>query len=112
MNMTGSFVGTVKTIFLNGETKIDIAQTNGEYQVSIVLPKPMDGVKVNFERIYEENNSLTGTGELSVMPGREIETKITFEESGRIKAYMIVPMLGKIVLKKVHRADKNLIYNS
>lgn len=105
MDMTGSFIGTVKTIFLNGEVEIDIGQKDDEYDVDIRYPAPMQKMKMNFSSITADENSLVGIGELSVMPGKTAQTKITFEETGRIKAYTIVPMLGKVVLKKVHRVE-------
>lgn len=101
----GKWKGEISTIVLKGTVFFNIAHDGKEYRVDIHLPEPMDKVKIVFDEIHEENNSLVGTGSISVMKNKTVETKITFEENGRVKSFMKIPMLGKVVMKNIEKID-------
>ncbi|MCM1544070.1 MAG: hypothetical protein NC110_02120 [Ruminococcus sp.] len=103
MEFAGKYVGTVSTIFLKGEVNFTILQFGEQFSLELKLPKPMDKVGVHINEIHRENNSLCGTGTLSIMPKSVVESKITFEESGKIKAFMKIPKLGKVVMKGIKK---------
>ncbi len=103
----GKWKGEISTVVLKGTVFFDIDCNNGVYSVDIRLPSPMNGVKIIFDEIHEEGNSLVGTGSISVMKNKTVETKITFEEDGRVKAFMKIPMLGKVVMKNIVKEPLN-----
>lgn len=97
----GNYVGEISTIFLKGEVTFIITNNGEKYNIDTKLPSPMDKVKVVFSNIRQEDNSLLGIAKLSIMPKSEIESKITFEPEGKIKASMKVPKLGKVIIKRI-----------
>lgn len=99
----GKWKGEISTIVLKGTVFFEIAHDGKNYLVDIRLPEPMNKVKIAFDEIHEDGNSLVGTGSISVMKNKTVETKITFEENGRVKSFMKIPMLGKVVMKNVER---------
>ncbi|MCM1364988.1 MAG: hypothetical protein NC122_06205 [Faecalibacterium sp.] len=102
---TGLYEGEISTIFLKGTVHFEISKQDEEFNVDIKLPKPMEKVKIKVNKIWQEENSLCGTGSISIMPKAVVESKITFAESGRIKAFMKVPKLGKVVVKGIHLSN-------
>lgn len=105
MIMSGNYIGEVSTIFLKGEVRFSILNRDGAFDIDMKLPKPMEKVKISFDEIDQYDNSLCGKGRISIMPKAEIESKITFEQDGRIKAFMKIPKLGKVVMKGIHKVD-------
>lgn len=105
MNFSGKYIGTVSTIVLKGEVNFTIMENGDEYDISMTLPKPMEKVKVRFDEIHRDGNSLIGKGSISIMPKGEVDSKITFEEDGKIKAFMKIPKLGKVVMKGITKVD-------
>lgn len=99
----GKWKGEISTIVLKGTVFFEIAHDGKNYLVDIRLPEPMNKVKIAYDEIHEDGNSLVGTGSISVMKNKTVETKITFEENGRVKSFMKIPMLGKVVMKNVER---------
>ncbi len=101
----GSWAGKISVRLARGEVKFTIAEDeNGNYKIDTVLPGALKSAKINFIEINEapDGKSLTGTGMISVLPGRKLEGTFTFEEdtfTGEIKA----PVVGKIRITDGHR---------
>ncbi|MGN0467702.1 MAG: hypothetical protein ACI4GY_03130 [Acutalibacteraceae bacterium] len=101
----GSWAGKINVRIARGEVKFTISEDeNGGYKIETVLPGALKTAKINFIEIKEEpdGKSLSGTGTISVLPGRKLDGIFTFEEDtfvGEIKA----PVVGKIRITDGHR---------
>ena len=101
----GSWAGKINVRLARGEVKFNISEgENGDYKIDVALPGALRTAKIKFMDIKEEpdGKTLSGSGTISVLPGRKLEGAFTFEEDtfvGEIKA----PVVGKIRITEGHR---------
>lgn len=74
----GKWSMNVNTFFFKGDLVFEIKDNNGEYDFSFTPPEKFKNVSVKYYDIHEEGNSLCGKGETSLLPGKVIEVKATF----------------------------------
>ena len=101
----GSWAGKINVRLAKGEVKFKISEgADGEYKIDVTLPGALKTAKINFFDLVEEadGKTISGKGNISVLPGRKLEGAFTFEENtfvGEIKA----PVVGKIKITDGHR---------
>lgn len=101
----GSWAGKINLRIARGEVKFNISEdANGDYKIDVSLPGALKTAKINFLDLKEEEDgkTISGSGTISVLPGRKLEGAFTFEEDtfvGEIKA----PVVGKIRITEGHR---------
>jgi len=94
----GKWAGRVDTIFFKGDVAIIIEDNNGEYKFDIELDADFDIPDFKFYDIVEEGDTLTGKGEVSLLPGKVIDASMTFE-GDTMSGFLKIPYVGKIKIK-------------
>lgn len=92
----GTWQCRVDTMFFKGDVKFKITDNNGQYGLEIIMDGPVP--KFEIKNIREEGNTLRATGTVEMLPGKEIESELTFN-GDTCEGALKVPMLGKIKLK-------------
>ncbi|MDR1629472.1 MAG: hypothetical protein LBS36_04570 [Oscillospiraceae bacterium] len=94
----GKWAGRVDTIFFKGDVTIVIKDVDGQYDFDIELNANMDIPEFKFYDIVEEGNTLSGKGEVSLLPGKVIDANLTFE-GDTMQGFLKIPYVGKIKIK-------------
>lgn len=94
----GRWAGHVDTIFFKGDVVIIISDKDGEYNFDLELNADMDIPDFRFYDIVEDGNTLSGKGEVSLLPGKVIEAQLTFE-GDTMAGFLKIPYVGKIKIK-------------
>ena len=94
----GKWAYSIDTIYLKGDVVLDITQENGEYSFGIQIESDSDVPEFRFYDIVEEGNTLTGKGEVSLLPGKTLGVSLTFE-GDEMTGFLKVPFIGKIKIK-------------
>ena len=92
----GTWACRVDTMFFKGDVQFKITDNNGKYGLEIIMDGPVP--KFEIKSIKEEGNTLHAVGTVELLPGKEIESVLTFN-GDTFEGAMKVPMLGKIKLK-------------
>ena len=101
----GSWAGKISLRLARGEVKFTIGEDeNGDYKIDVELPGALKTAKLKFMDLKEEadGKTLSGTGTISVLPGRKLQGAFTFEGDtfiGEIHG----PVVGKIKITDGHR---------
>ena len=70
----------------------------GEYEFIFHLPDRFKGAQIRTFDIVEDGNTLRGKGEVSLFPGKFIETEVTFD-GDKMTGKITVPFLGNSTFK-------------
>ena len=101
----GKWVYKVSTVFISGEVVLGISDDNGEYKIEVLsIETESDIPEFRFYDIVEDGNTLTGKGEVSMLPGSTLDLSITFE-GDTMNGFLKVPYVGKIKIKDAKRVD-------
>lgn len=93
----GTWQCSVDTMFFKGDATIRIFDNNGEYGLDLSIPD-VDIPEIEVKEVVEEGNSLTATARISLLPGKDVQVYVEFEET-TFDGYIKVPFIGKIKLK-------------
>lgn len=101
----GTWTGKVHTMFFSGSVTFTIGEKNGAYDFSMNLPEGATKLpEFSFREIKEEGDSLLAVAEVSLLPGKTIDIKLTFT-GDQMNGYLKIPFLGKIDLKNFSRVQ-------
>ncbi len=99
----GKWQATVNAILFKGTVTVTISDNNGEYGIDFELPEKFKNVEVRTYDIKENGNTLSGKGEITMLPGKELEAIVTFE-GDTMTGVLNIPFLKRsIELKNGHR---------
>ncbi len=99
----GKWQATVNALLFKGTVGVTISDNNGEYVIDFELPDKFKDVKVKTYDIKEEGNTLSGKGEITMLPGKELEAIVTFDGDTMTGVLNIPFMKKSIELKNGHR---------
>ncbi|HOA34164.1 MAG: hypothetical protein GXY95_05085 [Clostridiales bacterium] len=94
----GKWKARVDHMFFKGDVILEIKDNNGEYDFDIDLNADMELPDFRFYDIVEDGNTLKGKGEVSLLPGKEIEAFLEFD-GDKMSGYLKAPLVGKIKIK-------------
>lgn len=90
----GTWAGKTTARMIRGEVRFTIEDNNGEYKIDVQLPGNLKNTTFKFNEIIElDDKTLTGKGEISLVPGRELEGTFVFDGdkmSGEIRKIPVV----------------------
>ena len=100
----GTWVTTIKSIVFTGEITVVISDKEGKYDIEFRLPeKYAKKMKIRTYDIVEDGNTLSGKGEVNLLPGKEIGASVTFN-GDTFEGFLDIPFLKKqIPLKNGHK---------
>lgn len=98
----GKWLCKVNSMFYRGEVTINIADNNGEYDITLEIDADFDMPDYKIYDVVNEGNTVTAKAEVSLLPGKIVDVSITIENdvlSGVLK----VPFMGKIKVTDGHK---------
>lgn len=98
----GRWICHVDTMFFRGDAKLHLFDKNGEYGFELELPD-MDIPEIEVSDVKEDGNTLTAIARVDLLPGKDIEVTLTFEDNDTMTGLLKVPFIGKIKLKDGRR---------
>ena len=99
----GTWVTSVNMMIFKGDITVVIAEKDGKYDIDFQLPDKLKDVKIRTYDIVEEGNTLRGKGEITMMPGKELEAEVTFN-SDTFTGVLRIPFLKRTIeLKNGHK---------
>ena len=97
----GKWACNVNTMFFSGEVKLKVVDNNGEYGFELDLPG-VDVPDIEIKKVEEDDDTINATVATSLLPGKDIELSITFDDD-TFDGFIKIPFLGKVKLKDGHK---------
>jgi len=97
----GKWACNVNTMFFSGEVKLEVVDNNGEYGFELDLPD-VDVPDIEIKKVEEDDDTINATVATSLLPGKDIELSITFDDD-TFDGFIKIPFLGKVKLKDGRR---------
>ncbi|MBE6812432.1 MAG: hypothetical protein IKJ63_09750 [Clostridia bacterium] len=98
----GKWLCKVNSMFYRGEVTLNIADNNGEYDITLEIDADFDMPDYKIYDVTTEGNTVTAKAEVSLLPGKVVDVSFTIENdvlSGVLK----VPFMGKIKVTDGHK---------
>ena len=91
----GKWIISVNTLFFKGDIVFEIKDKNGEYDIDFTPPEKFKNVSFRYYDLHEEENALCGKGEVSLLPGKVIEARATFNGDRMTSSVKLPVFSGK-----------------
>ena len=99
----GTWVTSVNMMIFKGDITVVIADKDGQYDIDFQLPDKLKDVKIRTYDIVENGNTLKGKGEITMLPGKELEAEVTFN-GDTFEGVLRIPFMKRTIeLKNGHR---------
>ena len=99
----GTWVTSVNMLVYKGDITVVIADKDGQYDIDFQLPDKLKDVKIRTYDIVENGNTLKGKGEITMLPGKELEAEVTFD-GDTFEGVLRIPFMKRnIPLKNGHK---------
>lgn len=99
----GTWVTSVNMLVYKGDITVVIADKDGQYDIDFQLPDKLKDVKIRTYDIVEDGNTLKGKGEITMLPGKELEAEVTFN-GDTFEGVLRIPFMKRnIPLKNGHK---------
>ena len=99
----GTWVTSVNMLVYKGDITVVIAEKDGQYDIDFQLPDKLKDVKIRTYDIVENGNTLKGKGEITMLPGKELEAEVTFD-GDTFEGVLRIPFMKRnIPLKNGHK---------
>ena len=99
----GTWVTSVNMLVYKGDITVVIADKDGQYDIDFQLPDKLKDVKIRTYDIVENGNTLKGKGEITMLPGKELEAEVTFN-GDTFEGVLRIPFMKRnIPLKNGHK---------
>lgn len=100
----GKWACSVNSMFFSGEVKFTISDNDGEYDFEIEIPG-VDLPDFTLNSVEEDGETLTILAGTSLLPGKEAEVVINFDED-TFDGFIKVPFVGKVKFKDGHKIEE------
>lgn len=95
----GKWTAKVSTLFFRGNINVEVKDNNGEYDIQFELPEKFKDVKLKYYDVKDDGkNTLSGKGEVSLLPGKRFELTAVFN-GDKVEATLTLPFLGNKQIK-------------
>ncbi len=91
----GKWLCKVNSMFYRGEVTLNIADNNGEYDITIEIDADFDMPDYKIYDVVTEGNTVTAKAEVSLLPGKVVDVSFTIENDV-LTGVLKVPFMGKI----------------
>lgn len=92
----GKWLCKVNSMFYRGDVTLNIADNNGEYDITIEIDADFDMPDYKIFDVVTEGNTVTAKAEVSLLPGKIIDVSFTIDENEVLSGVLKVPFMGKI----------------
>ncbi len=94
----GKYKVNIDHMFYKGEAIFEIEFENGNYEFEIEIDNTDFDFDVKIVDFEEDDNILDAKAAVSILPGKEIDVHLTFEDD-KCNGYLKIPFVGKIKIK-------------
>ncbi len=98
----GKWLCKVNSMFYRGEVTLNIADNNGEYDITLEIDADFDMPDYKIYDVTTEGNTVTAKAEVSLLPGKEIDVSFSIENDV-LTGVLKVPFMGKIKVTDGHK---------
>ncbi len=95
----GKYKAKINNMFFKGDAIFELENENGKYEMEIELVGADFGIP-DFELsdVAEDGNTLTAKATTSLLPGKDIDVELTFEDD-MCNGFLKIPFIGKIKIR-------------
>lgn len=95
----GKYKAKINNMFFKGDAIFELENDGGKYGMEIELQGADFGMPdFELKNAAENGNTLTATATTSLLPGKDIEVELTFEDD-KCNGFLKIPFIGKIKIK-------------
>lgn len=94
----GKYKVSVDHMFFKGDAVFEIEYKNGKYEFEIEIDNADFDMDVTILEAEEYDNTLDAKAMVAILPGKEIDIHLTFEDD-KCNGYLKIPFVGKIKIK-------------
>ena len=94
----GKYKVNIDHMFFKGEAIFEIEYENGNYGIEIDIDDADVDFDVTITEFEEDEDTLDAKATVAILPGKEIDIHLTFEDDG-CNGYLKIPFVGKIKIK-------------
>ena len=98
----GKWLCKVNSMFYRGDVTLNIADNNGEYDITLEIDADFDMPDYKIYDVVTEGNTVTAKAEVSLLPGKEIDVYFSIENDN-LTGVLKVPFMGKIKITEGHK---------
>ncbi len=95
----GKYKANINNMFFKGDAIFELENDNGQYELEIELVNAdFDMPDFELKDIIEDGDTLNAKATTSLLPGKEIEISLTFEND-KCNGFLKIPFVGKVRIK-------------
>ena len=98
----GKWLCKVNSMFYRGEVTLNIADNNGEYDITLEIDADFDMPDYKIYDVTTEGNTVTAKAEVSLLPGKVVDVSFSIENDV-LTGILKVPFMGKIKVTDGHK---------
>ena len=98
----GKWLCKVNSMFYRGEVTLNIADNNGEYDITLEIDADFDMPDYKIYDVTTEGNTVTAKAEVSLLPGKVVDVSFSIENDV-LTGVLKVPFMGKIKVTDGHK---------
>ena len=96
---SGKYKAKINNMFFKGDAIFELENENGKYEMEIELVGADFGMPdFKLSDVAEDGNTLTAKATTSLLPGKDIDVELTFEDD-MCNGFLKIPFIGKIKIK-------------
>ncbi len=99
----GKYKAKINNMFFKGDAIFELENENGKYEMEIELQgADFDMPDFKLSDVAEDGNTLTAKATTSLLPGKDIDVELTFEDD-KCNGFLKIPFIGKIKIKDAEK---------
>lgn len=99
----GKYKAKINNMFFKGDAIFELEFEDGKYEMEIELQgADFDMPDFELKNVREDGNTLLANATTSLLPGKEIDVELTFENN-KCNGFLKIPFIGKIKIKDAEK---------
>lgn len=95
----GKYKANINNMFYKGEVVFELKWVNNTYEFDFEIEAEDFGMpEITIKSIEEDGNTLNAVAEASILPGKDVEVSLTFEDD-KCNGFLKIPFVGKVKIK-------------
>lgn len=95
----GKYKAKINNMFFKGDAIFELEKEDGKYEMEIELQgADFDMPDFKLYDTVEDGDTFTAKASTSLLPGKEIDVELTFEDD-KCNGFLKIPFIGKIKIK-------------
>lgn len=99
----GKYKAHINNMFYKGEVIFELKWVNDSYDFDVEIDSvDFDMPEITIKSVEEDGNTLNAVAEASLLPGKDCDVSLTFEDN-KCNGYLKIPFVGKIKIKDAEK---------